>query len=85
MTAFSIFLFQNLSQKSINVLEIVPLGFGRFELHVNHEEEQPAIAKESKASEIMALDLGITNFCTAVSSDGDSFILSGCEMKNIWA
>lgn len=64
-------------------MEIVPLGYGQFELHAKYEEQTPEVTLPSSPDNILSLDLGISNFCTAISSSGDAFILSGMEMKSV--
>lgn len=71
------------TDRSIKTLEIVPLGYGRFDLHIKYEETALEAAPPQAGDNILALDPGVSNFCTAASTLGDAFILSGLEMKSV--
>ncbi|HYX31890.1 MAG TPA: transposase [Oligoflexus sp.] len=71
------------TNRSIKTLEIGPLGYGRFDLHIKYEETALEAASPQPGDNTLALDPGVSNFCTAASTLGDAFILSGLEMKSV--
>ena len=67
--------------KKIKEIRIIPRCNARFfEVHYSYElEETPKINNKTKA---LAIDVGIDNFATCVTSDGDSFIIDGRKIKS---
>lgn len=67
--------------KNIKEIKIVPKCRARFfEVHYSYElEETPKINNKTKA---LAIDVGINNFATCVTSEGDSFIIDGRKIKS---
>ena len=67
--------------KNIKEIKIIPRCNARFfEVHYSYElKETPKINNRTKA---LAIDLGIDNFATCVTSEGDSFIIDGRKIKS---
>ena len=74
-----------LLDKNIHQIRVVPKHNGKmFEVRYIYEIPDPKV-DESKLdfSKALAIDLGVTNFATCVTSDGDSFIVDGRKIKSI--
>lgn len=71
-----------LKNKTIKEIRIVPKYNARFfEVHYSYESEEAHI-HNLDSQKALAIDLGIDNFATCVSSDGDSFIIDGKKLKS---
>ena len=71
-----------LAGKHIREIRIIPKADARFfELQYNYEVECPQ--RKPTTPHALALDFGIDNLMTAVSSEGDSFIIDGKCLKSI--
>lgn len=72
-----------LKNKKIRQAHIIPKHNGKyFEVHYifNSEEvEKPQLDN----SKFMGIDLGVNNFATCVTNEGDSFIIDGRKIKSI--
>jgi IS605 OrfB family transposase len=71
-----------LMDKKIKEIRIIPKAKARFfEIQYTYEvkEEQRNLDK----NEALAVDLGINNLATCVTSVGESFIIDGCRLKSI--
>ncbi len=72
----------NLKNREVKIIEIVPKANARyFELQYAYEkvEEQ----RELDKTKALAIDLGIDNLATCVTSAGQAFIIDGRRLKSI--
>ena len=71
-----------LKDKTIKRITIVPKYDAKiFEVHYTYElKKEPVSYLDS--SKVLAIDLGVDNFVTCVTSDGDSFIIDGKKVKS---
>lgn len=71
-----------LADKKIKEIRIIPKADARFfEIHYTYETE--CMQRNLNINNALALDLGINNLVTAVSSIGKSFIIDGKKLKSI--
>lgn len=71
-----------LSDKTIKEIKIIPKYNARFfEISYTYEVEDVSKIDLDK-TKALAIDLGVSNLCTCVTSDGDSFILDGRKLKS---
>ena len=71
-----------LSGKTIKEIKIIPRYNARFfEISYTYEVEDVSKIDLDK-TKALAIDLGVSNLCTCVTSDGDSFILDGRKLKS---
>lgn len=71
-----------LLDKKVKEIRIIPKADARF-FEVQYTYEAAAIQRELDNDHALALDLGVGNLVTAVSSRGKSFILDGRRLKSI--
>lgn len=71
-----------LSDKQVKEIKIIPKYNARFfEIVYTYEvDDIPKINLDK--TKALAIDLGVSNLCTCVTSDGDSFILDGKKLKS---
>ena len=77
---------KNLQGKKIKEVRIVPKNNARFfEVQYIYELEQSQI--NLNQNNVLAIDLGVDNFCSCVTNKGKSFIIDGKRLKaiNQWA
>jgi IS605 OrfB family transposase len=75
---------KNLREKKIKYIEIVPRHNGRFfEVHYTHEQPVTQMKKQVQSTNLLTIDLGVTNFLSCITNLGDSFILDGRRIKSI--
>ena len=71
-----------LADKRIKEIKIIPKSGARFfEIQYNYEAE--CIQRNLNQNNALALDLGVNNLVTAVSSEGRSFIIDGRKLKAV--
>lgn len=71
-----------LRDKKIHQIHIVPKhGGSRFEVRYMFDVEDGKV-KELEQSKALSIDLGIDNFATCATSDGDAFIIDGRMLKS---
>lgn len=71
-----------LTDKTIKEIKIIPKYNARFfEIAYTYEVEDVSKINLYK-TKALAIDLGVNNLCTCVTSDGDSFILDGKKLKS---
>lgn len=71
-----------LSDKKVKEIKIIPKYNARFfEIVYTYEVEDVSKINLDK-TKALAIDLGVNNLCTCVTSDGDSFILDGKKLKS---
>lgn len=71
-----------LADKRIKEIRIIPkLGARFFEIQYTYEAE--CIQRNLNKNNALALDLGVNNLVTAVSSEGRSFIIDGRKLKSV--
>jgi IS605 OrfB family transposase len=71
-----------LLDKKVKEIRIIPKANARFfEIQYNYEAE--CIQRNLNKQKALAIDLGINNLATAVSSDGKAFIIDGRKLKSI--
>ena len=71
-----------LSDKKVKEIKIIPKYNARFfEIVYTYEVEDGSKINLDK-TKALAIDLGVNNLCTCVTSDGDSFILDGKKLKS---
>jgi IS605 OrfB family transposase len=71
-----------LADKHIKEIRIIPRCRARF-FEVQYTYETECIQRNLNIKNALALDLGINNLITAVSSEGESFIIDGRRLKSI--
>ena len=71
-----------LAGKKIKEIRIIPKANARF-FEIQYTYEAECIQRNLNTSNALAIDLGINNLVTAVSSMGESFIIDGRKLKSI--
>ena len=71
-----------LLDKKIKEIRIIPKANARF-FEIQYIYEAECIQRNLNTNNALALDLGINNLVTAVSSTGESFIIDGKKLKSI--
>lgn len=71
-----------LLDKKIKEIRIIPKANARF-FEIQYTYEAECIQRNLNQNNALALDLGINNLVTAVSSKGGSFIIDGRKLKSI--
>ena len=71
-----------LLDKKVKEIRIIPKGKARF-FEIQYIYEAECIQRNLNKNNALALDLGISNLITAVSSNGKSFIIDGRKLKSI--
>lgn len=71
-----------LLDKKVKEIRILPKANARF-FEIQYIYETDCIQRNLNQSNALALDLGINNLVTAVSSKGNSFIIDGRRLKSI--
>ena len=70
-----------LTDKKIKEIRIIPKSGARF-FEIQYTYEAECIQRNLNQNNALALDLGVDNLVTAVSSDGRSFIIDGKRLKS---
>ena len=71
-----------LTNKKIKEVSIIPLFNGKkFEIAYTYLDEEEI--KESKGDTTLAIDLGVNNLATCVTTKGNSFIIDGKRLKSM--
>ena len=71
-----------LADKHIKEIRIIPKSRARF-FEIQYTYETECIQRNLNKNNALALDLGVNNLVTAVSSTGRSFIIDGRRLKSI--
>ena len=71
-----------LLHKKVKEIRIIPKANARF-FEIQYIYEAEYIQRNLNPNNVLALDLGINNLATAVSSNGNSFIIDGKRLKSI--
>ena len=71
-----------LKDKKIKEITIKPKAKARF-FEIQYSYEVDTIQRNLNQNKALALDPGVNNFVTAVTSDGKSFIIDGKKLKSI--
>ena len=71
-----------LTDKKIKEIRIIPKSKARF-FEIQYTYEAECIQRNLNQNNTLALDLGVNNLVTAVSSEGRSFIIDGRKLKSI--
>ena len=71
-----------LLDKKVKEIRIIPKANARF-FEIQYIYEAECIQRDLNTNHALALDLGINNLVTAVSSNGRSFIIDGRKLKSI--
>ena len=71
-----------LDGKKIKEIRIIPKSRARF-FEIQYTYETECIQRNLNQNNALALDLGVNNLVTAVSSEGKSFIIDGRKLKSI--
>ena len=71
-----------LLDKKIKEIRIIPKADARF-FEIQYTYEAECIHKNLNTTNVLALDLGINNLVTAVSNNGETFIIDGRRLKAI--
>jgi IS605 OrfB family transposase len=71
-----------LSDKKIREIRIIPKAKARF-FEIQYIYEAECVQRSLNTNNALALDLGVNNLVTAVSSQGKSFIIDGRRLKSI--
>lgn len=71
-----------LLDKKVKEIRIIPKANARF-FEIQYVYEAECIQRNLNKNNALALDLGINNLVTAVSSNGKSFIIDGRKLKSI--
>jgi putative transposase len=68
----------------VRLIDIVPIGNCRFELHVKYKEKEVKIEDSRTKDGFASIDLGLNNLVTMVSGvDGKSLLVSGKQLKSV--
>lgn len=68
--------------KKVKEIRIIPKSNARF-FEIQYTYEAECVQRNLNTNHALALDLGINNLVTAVSSEGKTFILDGRRLKFI--
>lgn len=71
-----------LEDKKVKEIRIIPKNNARF-FEIQYTYESTVKIKELDKSKAVAIDLGVNNLATCVTSEGDSFIIDGRRLKSI--
>lgn len=71
-----------LADKKIKEIRIIPKSKARF-FEIQYTYEAECIQRNLNQNNALALDLGVNNLVTAVSSKGRSFIIDGKRLKSV--
>lgn len=71
-----------LKDKKIKEIRIIPKSKARF-FEIQYIYEKDIIQRNLNTNNALALDLGINNLVTAVSTEGKTFIIDGRKLKSI--
>ena len=71
-----------LLDKKVKEIRIIPKANARF-FEIQYTYEAECVQRNLNPNNALALDLGINNLVTAVSSNGNSFIIDGKRLKSI--
>ena len=71
-----------LLDKKVKEIRIIPKANARF-FEIQYIYEAECVQRNLNTQNVLALDLGINNFVTAVSNTGRSFIIDGRKLKSI--
>lgn len=71
-----------LADKHIKEIKIIPKSGARF-FEIQYTYEAECIQRNLNKNNALALDLGVNNLVTAVSSEGRSFIIDGRKLKSV--
>ena len=71
-----------LADKRIKEIRIIPKSGARF-FEIQYTYEAECIQRNLNKNNALALDLGVNNLVTAVSSEGRSFIIDGRKLKSV--
>ena len=71
-----------LTEKKIKEIRIIPKANARF-FEIQYIYEAECVRRNLNKNNALALDLGVNNLVTAVSSNGKSFIIDGRRLKSI--
>ena len=71
-----------LLDKKVKEIRIIPKANARF-FEIQYIYEAECVQRNLNINNALALDLGINNLITAVSSNGNSFIIDGKRLKSI--
>ena len=71
-----------LADKKIKEIRIIPKSKARF-FEIQYTYETECIQRNLNQNNALALDLGVNNLVTAVSSKGRSFIIDGKRLKSV--
>ena len=71
-----------LEGKKVKEIRIIPKNNARF-FEIQYTYESVVGSKELNKTKALAIDLGVNNLATCVTSEGDSFIIDGRKLKSI--
>ena len=71
-----------LLDKNVKEIRIIPKAKARF-FEIQYIYEAECVQRNLNTNNALALDLGVNNLVTAVSSNGRSFIINGRKLKSI--
>lgn len=71
-----------LEGKKVKEIRIIPKNNARF-FEIQYTYESTVEVKELDKTKALAIDLGVNNLATCVTSDGNSFIIDGRKLKSI--
>jgi len=72
----------NLKGKIIKEIRIIPKSNARF-FEIQYVYEVPVDQRELNYAKALAIDLGVNNLATCVTSDGHTFIINGKRLKSV--
>ena len=71
-----------LTGKKIKEIRVIPRQNAKF-FEIQYTYEQDCLQRDLDKTKALAIDLGVENLVTAVSSDGKSFIIDGRKLKSV--
>ena len=74
---------QHIRNKRVRQIHIIPRKNGKYFESVFIFDDEINDKQELDQSKALAIDLGINNFATCATSEGDSFIIDGKKIKSI--
>lgn len=71
-----------LDEKRIKEVRILPMGNGKY-FKIQYIFEEESTSCDLDKVNVMAIDLGVNNLATCITTLGTSFLMDGCKLKSI--
>ena len=73
---------QYIREKRIRQIHVIPKRDGKYFESIFLFDDEVAEQYDLNSSKALSIDLGVSNFATCATSDGDSFIIDGRQVKS---